>query len=323
MNKKTIIILETAPGARLANQLWNFISVYAYCLEKGYKCYNYCFFEEKKHSSGKITLCDYNQFFNFPDINKFVKFLAFLQLKKNKLLRKIKPYGVYKYLIKKLYPNSILDSFGDIPFYLAPTKNNNPNQSKSLTDLEKKSFNAIYLRGWLFRNPEGIKKFHPEIKKYFKPRNEIAERVNNFMQLSRKNYKEIVGVHIRQNDYKIYEQGKYFFSQNEVRNFLEDYIKFFKKNRDEILFVICSDGLINTAYFKGLNVKISFEGAIDDLFILSLCDIIIGSDSTFSAFAAYYGDIPIAIFSRPRINWNNFNATKKFNYANASILVRQ
>lgn len=319
--KKKIIILETAHGARLANQLWNFISVYAYCLEKGCECRNYCFFEEKKHSSGKITMCDYNQFFNISSGNKIIDFLISLHLGKKFLLWKL--YNFYAKLIKKIYFKDMIDSTGENPFYLSPTRCENTENLKNLAEAEKKNFNKLYFKGWLFRNPTGIKKFYPEIKKYFKPRDEIIERINNFTHPLRNNYKEIIGVHIRQSDYKTYAQGKYYFSQAEVMSFLEDYIKVFKKNNDDVLFIICSDGQINNSYFEGINFKISNLKAIEDLFLLSSCDLIIGSNSTFGAFAAYYGDIPIVVFSRPKIKWDYLHNEKKFNYNNECTLVHQ
>ena len=52
-NKKIIILWHN--GGRLANQLWLYISVYAYALEKKYDLENHTFFE---YSEYKDSTCD-------------------------------------------------------------------------------------------------------------------------------------------------------------------------------------------------------------------------------------------------------------------------
>ena len=48
---KKIIILSHPKGCRLANQLWNYASIYAYSLDINCKLKNYSFFEDKKQES--------------------------------------------------------------------------------------------------------------------------------------------------------------------------------------------------------------------------------------------------------------------------------
>jgi len=55
-----------------------------------------------------------------------------------------------------------------------------------------------------------------------------------------------------------------------------------------------------------LNVVKSYFGPVEDLFLLAATDIIIGADSTFGAFASYYGNIPLIVFQRPRIDWDYY-----------------
>ena len=52
MTKKVIILQHN--GGRLANQLWPFVSIYAYCLENNFELDNYCFFEYTRYFSIKI-----------------------------------------------------------------------------------------------------------------------------------------------------------------------------------------------------------------------------------------------------------------------------
>jgi len=90
---KKIILLESGTGNRFANQLWNFASIYAFCLEKKYKCFNHSFFEEKKLSNNTISLRSYHQYFKNNFQNWLIKIIIIIHLKKyiNKIF---KPYSL-------------------------------------------------------------------------------------------------------------------------------------------------------------------------------------------------------------------------------------
>jgi len=45
--------------------------------------------------------------------------------------------------------------------------------------------------------------------------------------------------------------------------------------------------------------------------LLAATDIIIGSDSTFGAFASYYGNLPFIVFEK-KIDWNYYKDKKYF-----------
>ena len=320
---KKIIIIESAPGARLTNQLWNFASVYAYCLEKGFVCENHSFFEYKHQPDGQYSRLDYNNFFDLPRHGWLNKILIKIHLSQNKFCIKLRPYDRYVNLIKTFFSEQII--YSDIdktsPFYLPPSENQNSSQQKMLSSIEASKAKNIYFCGWLFRNPAGLKKYHIKIKEYFYPKKEISAKVDSFIQPLRKKYRHIVGVHIRQTDYQTYRNGSFFFKQEKIKIFLENYLQFFNRDKNETLFILCSDGPIDKHLFNGLNIKTGPGKSIEDFFTLAQTDIIIGSDSTFSAFAAYLGNIPFAVFAEPDIDWKKINLNSGFNYNNNSIAV--
>jgi len=309
--RKKVIILNSYPGARLANQLWNFISIYAYCLEKNFACRNYCFFEEKKHKdkNNRITYKNYYNYFKIP-IGAPAKFLITLHLTLAKIWKKTRLYHRFAALIEKTRPGQILYSGEQETFYLPPSVNKNQAQLKKLAEIE---FNdKIYLSGWLFKNPAGLVKYRKEITAYFKPKDKIQKKVNSLTAELKSKFKHLVGVHIRQGDYKIdFRGGELYFDEKSVANLLRSYLKNFNKNKAETVFIICSDGTINMADFSGLNAIKSDFNAVDDLFLLAAADIIIGSDSTFGALASYFGNLPFIVFNRP-LDWNFYKDKKYF-----------
>jgi hypothetical protein len=270
---KKIFILKNN-GGRLANQLWNFASVFSYCLEKNYECVNDRFL-------------NYHNYYNFKPSNWFTSLLSKLPNKKTSL----RIYNLYVKLVELINKKNIL-SDQDKDYYLPPETNIDPAISK----------NKLYLSGWLFRNPAGLKKYHPQTQKAFRPKEEYCKPGEELVQNLKQKYKHIIGVHIRQGDYKTWQDGKFYFTSKEVANILKDYLKHTNK-KNETIFIICSDGKIDEKEFENINFVKGPGTEITDLHTLSLTDYIIGSNSTYNLWAAYFGSVPRKEFSHDKINW--------------------
>ena len=315
MTKKTVIILNRPKGARLANQLWNFISVYAYCLEKGYECKNYSFFEDKKQESKPNSIRTYYNLFDMPS-SRMIRFLLWLHVYLSKISQKPRLYYRYVEYIKRTCPGHIIYSPGPEVFNLPPTGNNDKQQMTRLLEEENNTSKKIYLDGWLFRNPVGIEKYRKEIIEYFKPTHTIIEHVRDLIAPLQKKYKKLVGVHIRQGDYKkLFANGKYYFNEEEVRQILDGYLVFTNSKKKDVIFLICSDEKTDTSYFLGLNYIVAKGNEAEDLFTLASCDIIIGSRSTYGPWAALYGNIPFIMFEKT-IDWSYYRQKDMSKYFN-------
>jgi len=276
---KKVIITEHNLG-RLANQLWQYISVYAFCLEHNYECYNIAFFEYK-HYFDKLPFLKITQL--FEQINSFSVFVS-------------KKYGRYVgYIFLFLYIR-IIRSF-----------------NKS---------NIIYFSDWSYRNPKGIKKFRADIIRVFRPINSVWKKINSENKNLRKLYKYVIGVHIRKGDYRNSNWKHLYFEDCEIALMLNNLLKNNNFPKKDVCFLICSDEKINNSIFSSLNIFVSKGTPVEDLYKLSLTDTIIGSDSTFGAFASYYGNIPYIVFDKV-IDWkyyenknsyfeNKFNTTVQY-----------
>jgi hypothetical protein len=276
MTRKKIIILWHN-GGRLANQLWLYISLYAYCLEKNIVLKNPSFFE-------------YSRYFNIPGTNRFISIINIIIPTKilriiYRLLIKIIALTNQKKLIKT-------EKLIEVP----PTTAEYPEIFKKL---EKGQIDQLYTSGWLFRNPAGIKKYHSKICQYFSPKKRYLNKIEKFLGPIRLQSKKIIGVHIRQGDYKKINDAKFtYYNEAEVNSRLLKYLGINQENKNEICFVIVSDGKINLNLFdSSLNIKHHRGNLITDLFLLAKTDLIICSNSSFSLFAAYYGNIKAILFS--------------------------
>lgn len=297
MIKRAVIIDHS--GGELANQLWNYASVYAFSLERGVTLSNPSFYE-------------YASWFPKYRANKIFRFIFILPFRetirrKNSIKRKLwrKVYLIYPRLVKLIKRDAVITcSYGE-PYYIPPTK--------ELPRSFKESYGqTIYLHGWLFRNPEGLKKYRDEIVDFFSPASEIMRKIDQFISNKRKQYEHIVGVHIRQGDYRTWQGGKYFIDEKRAREILDEYLRFTGRHASKTIFIVASDGAIDPKSFTGLNMELAKGNAVEDLFLLSKTDIIIGSDSTYGDFAAYYGNIPHIVMTNSPVDWNYYRGRKTY-----------
>ncbi|EKD90143.1 MAG: hypothetical protein ACD_32C00012G0012 [uncultured bacterium] len=286
-NKQIIILRHN--GGQLGNQLLLFTSVYAYCLEKNYMCINPSFYAYNKH-------------FNFSAPGFFSK--LFSSLSKFKFYKSHATfYILYRFFTHAItfFQNGLIvkDDPKNI-FFLPPSPDKNRNHNHILKQIELEK-NRVYLDGWAFRNPVGLKKYRKQLIKAFQPKEAIVKKTENFIkQIGGKN--NLIGVHIRQGDYKSkdFMNGTWYFNEEEVANILRAYLEKRHKDPKKTVFVICSDGPLSLHPFKGLNIKLGIGSMIEDLLTLSMCNEIIGSNSTFGSLAAYLGNIPFFVFDRQK-----------------------
>lgn len=272
--KKVHIIQHN--GGRLANQLWNYASIYAYCLEKEYECFNPSFFR-------------YAHLFDNVELSGFGKMYRLFPSRKLFTLK----YNIISWLQSKIH-NTV---FSHDEFILPPSENKNTTQIQQLKKAEQK--NNIYFSGWKFRNEDGLKKYHKEIAKLFIPVEKHERAARLVVDTAIESSEFCIGVHIRQGDYKTWEGGKYYVSPENVVRKLQTFLAAENKyTKENTVFVICSDEEVSKDIFGDLNITFGPNTAVGDLYTLSLTDAIIGSHSTYGPWAAYIGGIQFTEFSK-------------------------
>ena len=274
-NNKEIIILRHI-GGRFGNQLWLFSNVYAFCLERGYKCLNPSFYA-------------YNKYFNLNDENWFTKFFEYLSNPK------INRSHAASFIIYTLYKYCS----GLMPFFRRGTvikSNSNENINNLSEKIMSSRYQKVYLDCNELNNPEGVKKYRDQVVDKFKPKKEIVKKVDDFLNKHRGYY--LVAVHIRQGDYKRFVNGRFYFDQSEVSSILGFFIEKRYHGKKKVKFILFSDSVINLDNFSGLNVELGFgpDFMIEDMLTMSKCNLIIAARSSFSTYAAYYGGKTLYVF---------------------------
>ncbi len=195
------------------------------------------------------------------------------------------------YGIKALY--YLLRLYFDV-FYNKKIFSNNeyPNVNLSnpefLKILEHKK--TLVLRGWEYRY-DAFLRFAPDIRNYFLPVDAHISVVNLLIEQLRSRCDILVGVHIRHGDYRQFQNGKYFFSIEEYHTVMKNLLNYFPKDV-KVTFLICSNEK-QDFIFEDLDVVLGTNHLIEDLYLLSKCDYIIGPPSTYNMWASFYGSVPL------------------------------
>ena len=165
--------------------------------------------------------------------------------------------------------------------------------SKDIEDL--KNDKLIGISGWGFRHPELFFKYEDEIKQQFTIQEKFRKPVDEY--LASCNQTDIkLAVHIRRGDYARFLGGKYYFDDDTYIRNIREFINLFPGKSVSVFISTNDKNLDIKKYQTDLNSQDVhlFKGSeIEDLYLLSQCDYIIGAKSTFSLVASYYRHIPL------------------------------
>lgn len=163
----------------------------------------------------------------------------------------------------------------------------------NLDFIKQAKFDFVLFDGWEFRNVHLLNKHFNVIKALFSPDASIQSLINEELKDLRERFGSVIGVHIRRGDYENFLNGKYYYDDDFYLNKMEWIAKSNEYNGKKLVFVLCSDELINTNHFRQFQISYKRRDPIHDLYLLSSCDCIIGPPSTFSSWASMYGHIPL------------------------------
>lgn len=251
-------ILKTSQG-RLGNQIHPYAAILAYCAHMGLVCINDSFRPFERHFEG------------LAQAQRPSSLVRSVRWRMNRLAQQSGLIG------------ATIQSPSRGPFTILPP---------SAEPTEAMRASRQFFLGWRFSNPEGIERHRGLIKRTFRPAAEhraVADRLDERLGKARPR----VGVHIRHGDFRHAFGGKLFLP-------LEVFVSAMRAVRDAMadeppVFVVCSDEARDPAEFAGLDVVTGQDHFIVDLYKLAVCDLVIGTNSSFAAWAAVYSGTRLLI----------------------------
>ena len=152
-------------------------------------------------------------------------------------------------------------------------------------------YSAVLLRGWLFRDHGDLQRHGGVVREYFSLVSPHSENVRSLVTEIRKGCEVLVGVHMRQGDYRRNMGGEYYYTAQQYGKMMKDVERLFPGRA--VGFLVCSDGTPDRGYFKEVRSAAGTGHVAEDLYALAECDYLIGPPSTYSMWASFYGNVPI------------------------------
>ncbi len=254
-----MIVISNKPG-QLGNLVFIYASFLAYGLENNTSIINPAFYKYSSYFNGS------SRFSLF--VNKIIYSLCFIVAR-----------VLYRLNIKTRFINVIaLDNGENINLENAPA-------------LKSK---ICFVQGWSFRSNKFLLKHKKDILTFFSPTNLYKNKIDLFFKenfLIGNNI--IIAVHVRQGDYKTFENGKFYYSVEQYIDVIDRLSNLFPDKK--LQFLICSNEKINvgTILEKQFNIVYAPNHELLDMYCMTRCNYIVGPPSTYTMWASFFGNIPL------------------------------
>lgn len=149
----------------------------------------------------------------------------------------------------------------------------------------------IFLSGWPCVRPDILEKHAEKIREYFRLTDDCRSNIDSLIAEARAAGDFLVGIHLRQGDYRVWENGKYYFETSLYLDLMQMIVD---KYRDgKVVFIVCTNEPQDWKLFENFTYFLGPGDAVGDMYSLAECDEIYGPQSSFSAWAAFYGKRPL------------------------------
>ena len=198
-------------------------------------------------------------------------------------------HGVFRWaylpfarLIDALTRSSAYWALG-VPKLLPPTK----------TLPEKfKDAHTLWFFGWMFKNPEGFTRHREKLL--------AAVGLRSRRALAGK---RLVGVHLKLQPFRGFEDGEFLIPVERVSEIVREYLKERDLRAEDVALIIVSDRTPPYDVLRDLESLVYLGNTRENLELLAGCEVIIGTNSTYSNLAAWIGDVPHIVTTSAPVDW--------------------
>lgn len=161
------------------------------------------------------------------------------------------------------------------------------------------------LSGYGFRNWDLFGRHQPKIRDFLLPARRFHEAASSFVRSVRHRYDVLVGVYIRQDDYRIWRDGEYFFETGAYVDRMKDVVNMFPSQ--VVGFIVASDEVQDEGDFRAFDFHMATGNKagpghyLENMVELSLCDLVMSPPSTFGAWAAFLRNKPLLPICEPNV----------------------
>jgi hypothetical protein len=176
------------------------------------------------------------------------------------------------------------------PYFVHLSRENasfySPDNAEFIAATKRRPFTII--QGW--PDPSRIsfpRETSRKIRKAFSPNLTVRDTARAVVRRAREGVDVLVGLHIRLTDYRTYRHGIFYYCHADYQRALERMTDLLPGYR--VGFLICSDEPQKAEAFAPFRVALGPGTTLGDLYSLAGCDYLMGPPSTYSLWAAFYG----------------------------------
>lgn len=161
---------------------------------------------------------------------------------------------------------------------------------------------SLMLSGWKLRDWGLFEKHQEEIRPFLRPAERFEHIAEAFVADLKRRYSPIVGVMVRQTDYRLWENGRFFLSSEQYRALLERLSARFGASA---AYILAADEPQPASMLDGLNAFWCTGAAgqsghyMESFAELARADVVVSVPSTFAAWAAFFGGKPLLPVAGP------------------------
>lgn len=196
------------------------------------------------------------------------------------------------------------------------------NPNSDLSTLGSRDHKIYVINSWKhIYDHSFITKYKEDILRIFSFNASTEEKVSRFFE----NFHGVtVGVHVRRGDYKSWRKGHYYFNDIVYIKKMECIRKQLIAEGIDCRFIICSNEPFEATDTELPITRIPNASGIEDLCALSKCDYILGPPSSFSQWASFVGNVPLAFLmdEDQELLLSDFNPIERMNvFTNSKKLI--
>ncbi len=204
-----------------------------------------------------------------------------------------RPYALYAWMVDKVTRGKAgIWALGG-PKFLSPTEALPPALEAQET---------LYFFGWMFRNPLGLERYRKQIIEKFGSSPRLQRKIESLVA-PLKTGRIKIGVHLRLIPFGGFEDGEFLVSSTRVREIIDEYMREKQLHKGDVELLIASDRAPAAKIFEGYTTHVYLENAETNLFLLSTCSVVIGTNTTLSNTAAWFANVPHIVTKNNSIDW--------------------
>ena len=206
---------------------------------------------------------------------------------------------------------------------LIPTANYRPGCDREALNRFVDRHRHVVVAGWEVRHYDLFLKYRNEICDLFRIDEAYTLPVLAKMRILDEDKGVRLGLHVRRGDYAQWADGHYFYDDATYAAYVRAFARLHPGETVHV-YISTNDAALTAERMQQLvksgtqdgNVSVHLLGGnpAEDLFMLSMCDAVIGPPSTFSLVAAMYRDIPLCRMDRAKAETLAEEDFRKFDY---------